>query len=107
MKDSRGLLAISRTDLSAEKRQFAVNSDKSFEELLAGVDVFIGVSPVGTFKLTADHVRGMNEKPIILALANPDPEILPEEVEGVRSDAVIFTGRSDRKNQANNSNAFP
>jgi len=107
MKDSRGLITTSRKGLSPEKQQFAVNSDKSFEDLLDGIDVFIGVSPVGTFKLTQDQVRRMNDKPIIFALANPDPEILPEQVDEVRSDAISLTGRTDRRNQANNSNAFP
>lgn len=107
MKDSKGLITTSRKDLTSEKRQFAVNSDKTFEELLAGVDVFLGVSPANTFKLTPAQIAGFNEKPVILALANPDPETLPEEVEAVRDDAVVFTGRSDRKNQGNNSNAFP
>jgi malate dehydrogenase (oxaloacetate-decarboxylating)(NADP+) len=108
MKDSRGLITESRKDLSAEKRQFAIRSDKTFEELLLeGVDVFIGVSPVGTFKMTLDQVRRMRPKPIIFGLANPDPEIFPEEVDGTRDDAVVFTGRSDYPNQGNNANAFP
>ncbi len=109
MKDSRGLISKSRQGLSREKAQFAVDSDRTFEHLLetGGYDVFIGVSPVGTFKMTPDQVKGMREKPIIFALANPDPEILPEQVDEIRSDAVVFTGRSDRRNQANNSNAFP
>jgi len=109
MKDSKGLITASRKDLSREKAQFAIDSDRTFEDLLEndGFDVFIGVSPRDTFKMTPDQVRGMREKPIIFALANPDPEILPEQIDEIRSDAVVFTGRSDRRNQANNSNAFP
>lgn len=108
MRDSRGLITTSRTDLSPEKRQFAVSTDlKDLDEVLKGADIFIGVTPVGSLKLTQEQVRSMAHRPVIFALANPDPEILPEEVEEVRDDAIVLTGRADRKNQANNSNKFP
>src|SRR5205814_5149115 len=70
-----------------------------------GADVFLGLSAGGVLK--QEMVRKMAAKPLILALANPDPEILPEQVRGVRDDAVIATGRSDYPNQVNNVLCFP
>lgn len=110
MQDSHGLIAKNRTDLTNEKRMFVVDTTfKTLQEAMSHhpFDVFLGVSPVGTFRLGEDEVKNMGRNPIIMALANPDPEILPEEVEAIRQDAIVFTGRSDRKNQANNANSFP
>lgn len=108
LRDSRGAITTGRKDLSPEKRVFAVNAQiQDDEAFLRDADIFIGVSPVGTFKLTPDQLRSMRPRRIIFAMANPDPEILPEEVDEVCSDAVCGTGRADRRNQANNSNSFP
>src|SRR5206468_1017672 len=70
-----------------------------------GADVFFGLSVKGA--LTQDMVRSMGEKPIIFAMANPDPEITPEEARAVRPEAIIATGRSDYPNQVNNVLGFP
>jgi malate dehydrogenase (oxaloacetate-decarboxylating)(NADP+) len=88
------------------KSAHAVDTDKrTLAEALEGADVFIGVSAKGT--LTPELVKTMAPKPIIFAMANPDPEILPEEVYEVRPDAIVATGRSDYPNQVNNVLAFP
>jgi malate dehydrogenase (oxaloacetate-decarboxylating)(NADP+) len=88
------------------KEEQAVDTDKrTLEEALDGADVFIGVSVKGA--LTKDMLKKMNHDPIIFAMANPDPEILPEEAREARSDAIIATGRSDYPNQVNNVLCFP
>ncbi|MGO9986932.1 MAG: NADP-dependent malic enzyme [Rhodomicrobium sp.] len=74
-------------------------------ETLAGADIFLGLSAPGV--LTADTVKTMAERPIVMALANPTPEIMPEEVKAVRPDAIVATGRSDYPNQVNNVLCFP
>ncbi len=78
---------------------------RSLAEILAGADVFLGLSAGGVLK--ADMVKTMGERPLILALANPTPEIMPEEALAVRPDAIICTGRSDYPNQVNNVLCFP
>jgi malate dehydrogenase (oxaloacetate-decarboxylating)(NADP+) len=78
---------------------------RSLAEVIAGADIFLGLSAGGVLK--QDMVMQMAPRPLILALANPTPEILPEEVKAVRSDAVIATGRSDYPNQVNNVLCFP
>src|SRR6202030_3547598 len=75
------------------------------DEVIGGADIFLGLSGPGVLKPAM--VAEMAERPLILALANPTPEILPEEVKSVRSDAVIATGRSDYPNQVNNVLCFP
>jgi malate dehydrogenase (oxaloacetate-decarboxylating) len=108
--DSKGIVGHTRTDLNATKQRLLDDHiiDGSREGDLAhaliGCDVFLGVSQPGV--LTASMIREMNEKPIVFAMANPTPEIMPEEAHkaGV---AVIATGRSDFPNQINNSLAFP
>lgn len=108
--DSNGLISANRTNLSASKKALldisnATNIDGSLESILAeGADVFIGLSKAGL--LTQDMVRSMDNKPIIFALANPDPEILPDDAKQAGA-AVIATGRSDFPNQVNNSLGFP
>ncbi len=81
------------------------NEIKSLEEAIKGADVFLGLSVKGA--LTKEMVESMNDQPIIFALANPDPEITPEDVARVRDDAIIATGRSDYPNQVNNVLGFP
>jgi malate dehydrogenase (oxaloacetate-decarboxylating) len=107
--DSKGIISKNRTDLSPEKQKLAEftnngNVDGALEDSLRGADIFIGVSKAGL--LTVDMVRLMNKDPIIFAMANPVPEILPEEAAkaGV---AIMATGRSDFPNQVNNAIAFP
>jgi len=107
--DSKGAIHRDRKDLSADKQALLSytnrdNRQGSLAEVLAGADVFIGVSRGGL--LNADHVRSMADDPIVLAMANPTPEIMPEEAERGGA-AVIGTGRSDFPNQVNNVLAFP
>jgi malate dehydrogenase (oxaloacetate-decarboxylating)(NADP+) len=78
---------------------------RTLEEVIKGADIFLGLSAKGA--MTGDMVRNMAKKPIIFAMANPDPEITPEEVRAVRSDAIVATGRSDYPNQVNNILGFP
>jgi malate dehydrogenase (oxaloacetate-decarboxylating)(NADP+) len=92
--------------MDPEKARFAQPTDaRRLDEIIGGADVFLGLSAGGV--LTQDMVRRMAARPLILALANPIPEILPEDVRGVRDDAVIATGRSDYPNQVNNVLCFP
>ncbi len=106
--DSKGALGAQRDDLNSEKRALLeyVNSDASgsLEDVIAGADIFIGVSKPGL--LTAAMVRSMNADPIIFALSNPTPEIMPDEAKAAGA-AVVATGRSDFANQVNNAIAFP
>ena len=88
------------------KEKHAVDTKKrTLADALEGADVFLGLSVKGA--VTKEMVKSMNDKPIIFAMANPDPEIRPEEVKEVRSDAIIATGRSDYQNQVNNVMGFP
>ena len=105
--DRKGVLYRGRTeDMNQWKSAHAVDTDKrTLAEAIEGADVFIGVSAKGA--LTQDHVKAMAAQPIIFAMANPDPEITPEEVHAVRPDAIVATGRSDYPNQVNNVLAFP
>lgn len=106
--DSQGILSDSRTDLNDEKKALLPYLDTSvsgvLEDAIKGADIFIGVSKPGL--LTPDMVSSMNKRPVVFALANPTPEIMPDEAKtaGV---AVIATGRSDFPNQVNNALAFP
>src|SRR5665213_3440193 len=93
-------------DMNQWKSAHAIDTDKrTLAEALVGADVFIGTSVKGA--LTPDLVKTMAPKPIIFAMANPDPEITPEEVYAVRPDAIVATGRSDYPNQVNNVLGFP
>lgn len=106
--DSRGIIGDARTDLNSEKKALLefVDRDKTgtMEDAIAGADIFIGVSKGGL--LTQAHIQSMAANPIVFALANPSPEIMPDQAKhaGV---AVIATGRSDFPNQINNALAFP
>ncbi len=106
--DREGAVYAGRPGLTPVKAAFAESTNPrgvrgSANDALAGADVFIGVSQPGA--ITAEAVRSMAESPIVFAMANPTPEVLPEEIEGVA--AVIGTGRSDYPNQINNVLAFP
>jgi len=105
--DLAGLVYEGRTELMDEdKVQFAQKTDKrKLAEVIEGADVFLGLSAGGVLK--AEMVAKMAAKPLILALANPTPEIMPEEVKSVRDDAIMATGRTDYPNQVNNVLCFP
>ncbi|MBK9234763.1 MAG: NADP-dependent malic enzyme [Rhodoferax sp.] len=105
--DLAGVVYEGRTELMDEdKIVFAQKtSARTLREVIEGADVFLGLSAGGVLK--ADMVKTMAPKPLIFALANPTPEILPEEVKAVRDDAVMATGRSDYPNQVNNVLCFP
>lgn len=106
MIDSKGVIHKGRTDLNAYKAEFALEtSDRTLEDAMKGSDMFLGLSAPGV--VTAEMVKSMNPHPIIFALANPTPEILPEEVHVVRDDVMMGTGRSDYPNQVNNVLGFP
>jgi malate dehydrogenase (oxaloacetate-decarboxylating)(NADP+) len=106
MCDSKGLITTKRKNLNAQKQHFAVDSDKvTISDAIEGADVFLGVSKAGLLK--KEMVAKMAPIPIIFAMANPTPEILPEEVAEVRDDAIMATGRSDYPNQINNVLGFP
>jgi len=101
--DSKGILSTQRQDLNAQKQEFAVSQMGSLAGALVGTDIFIGVSAPGV--LTRDMVRSMAKDPIVMAMANPIPEIQPELV--TNDVAIMATGRSDYPNQINNVLAFP
>ena len=105
--DLGGLVYEGRTELMDEdKAQFTQKTDlRTLSDVIQGADVFLGLSAAGVLKQAM--VAGMNERPLIFALANPTPEILPEEVRTVRDDAVMATGRTDYPNQVNNVLCFP
>lgn len=107
--DSKGIVSSDRADLNTEKQKLLEftnpsNISGSLHDALQGADIFIGVSKAGL--LTQDMVRSMSPDPIIFAMANPVPEIMPEEAKAAGA-AIIATGRSDFPNQVNNSLAFP
>src|ERR1700756_5657292 len=105
--DTRGVIYRGRTDgMNKGKSAHAVETvARTLGEAIEGADVFFGLSAKGV--VDQPMVRSMAEKPIIFAMANPDPEITPEEVRAVRPDAIICTGRSDYPNQINNVLGFP
>jgi len=107
LTDLAGVVYRGRQELmDPEKARFAQATDaRTLNEVIDRADIFLGLSAGGV--LTADMVKKMAPRPLILALANPTPEILPEEVRAVRDDAVIATGRSDYPNQVNNVLCFP
>ena len=106
MCDSTGVIYEGREDLTKYKAPFAAKTSKrTLKDVMVGADVFIGLSVKGA--VSKEMVGSMATDPIIFSLANPDPEILPEEVLAVRNDAVIATGRSDYPNQVNNVLGFP
>ena len=109
MVDSKGILTKTRLEsgeLNEYKAEFVRNlPDGSISEAMVGSDVFLGLSKGGL--VSPEMVKSMAERPSFFALANPDPEILPEDVMSVRDDAIIATGRSDYPNQINNVLGFP
>ncbi len=105
--DTKGVIWQGRTEgMNQWKSAHAVRTKaRSLKDAMEGADVFLGLSVKDA--VTRDMVRSMNAKPIIFAMANPDPEITPEEVRAARADAIIATGRSDYANQINNVLGFP
>ena len=105
--DSQGVIHTGRTDgMNRHKAEFAVKTQaRTLADALRGADVFCGLSQAGL--VTAEMVKSMAKQPIIFAMANPDPEILPAQVKAVRKDAIMATGRSDFPNQVNNVLGFP
>ncbi len=104
--DSKGVIHSGRTDLNAHKQEFAKDTAlRTLADAMNGADVFIGVS--GPNLVSQDMVKSMAAKPILFAMANPDPEITPADVKAARDDALMATGRSDYPNQVNNVLGFP
>ena len=105
--DSKGVIYNGRTEgMNEYKARFAADTDaRTLAEAMEGADVFVGLSVKGA--VTKDMVASMADRPLIFALANPDPEITPEDVAEVRGDAITATGRSDYPNQVNNVLGFP
>ena len=106
MIDRKGVIYKGRENLNQWKSAFAIETSfRTLNDAIDKADVFLGLSVKGA--LTKDMVKKMAKNPIIFACANPDPEITPEEIEEVRNDAIIATGRSDYPNQVNNLIGFP
>jgi malate dehydrogenase (oxaloacetate-decarboxylating)(NADP+) len=107
ISDSKGVIYEGRTEgMNEYKAHYAVKTEaRTLADAMQGADVFVGLSMKGV--VDKDMVASMADNPVIFALANPDPEILPEEVAEVRDDAIMATGRSDYPNQVNNVLGFP
>ena len=106
MCDSKGVITTKRSNLTATKKEFAIDSDiTTLDEAIEGADVFLGLSTADI--LTKEMIRKMNNNPIVFALANPNPEISYEEAMASRDDIIFATGRSDYPNQVNNVLGFP
>ena len=106
MLDSKGVLYKGRDNLNQWKSEHAIETkDRTLDDAIKNADVFLGLSSKSI--LSKKMVKKMAKNPIIFACANPDPEITPEEVEEVRNDAIVATGRSDYPNQVNNLIGFP
>ncbi|MDP1607151.1 MAG: NADP-dependent malic enzyme [Rhodocyclaceae bacterium] len=104
--DSKGVIHAGRQNLDESKQRYAqVTEARTLADVMPGADIFLGLSTGGVLK--PEMVVGMAENPLILAMANPDPEILPEDAKAVRPDCIIGTGRSDYPNQVNNVLCFP
>ncbi|MFK8080535.1 MAG: NADP-dependent malic enzyme [Granulosicoccus sp.] len=104
--DSRGVVYEGRENVDPSKQGYAQKTDlRTLAESIVGADIFLGLSKGGA--LTADMLKQMADNPIVLAMANPEPEIRPELAKEVRPDCLIGTGRSDYPNQVNNSLCFP
>ena len=106
MLDRKGVIYKGRDNIDEFKSAYAVNTKlRTLSEAINGADIFLGLSAKNV--LTKEMVKSMSKNPIIFACANPDPEIKPELVDEVRSDAIVATGRSDYPNQVNNLIGFP
>jgi len=106
MVDTKGTIHTDRKDLNPWKQKHATKTEtRTLAEAMVGADIFLGLSKKGA--LTQDMVKSMAKDPVIFAMANPDPEITPEDAHAVREDAIVATGRSDYPNQVNNLLGFP
>jgi len=105
MLDSKGVVHSGRSDLNEFKREFSASEYMSHSEVFEGADVVVGLSRPGTFSV--EDIKLMATDPIVFTLANPTPEIFPQDVKAARADAIIATGRSDFDNQVNNVLGFP
>lgn len=106
MCDSKGVISNRRTNLNEQKKYFATNKPvDTLAQAMQNADVFLGLSVANV--ITQDMLRSMNQNPIVLALANPDPEISYEDATSARQDVIFATGRSDYPNQVNNVLGFP
>ncbi|AII15332.1 malate oxidoreductase [Campylobacter iguaniorum] len=106
MVDSKGVIHSGRTDLNAEKKEFVIDTEaRTLGDAMKGADMFLGLSKAGV--VSKEMVASMAPNPIIFALANPNPEITPEDALSVRDDIMMGTGRSDYPNQVNNVLGFP
>jgi malate dehydrogenase (oxaloacetate-decarboxylating)(NADP+) len=106
MLDSRGVIHQGRDGLNTSKQRFAANTDaRNLDDAMHGCDVFLGVSQPNL--VSVKMLKSMADKPLILAMSNPDPEVRPELVHEHRPDAIMATGRSDYPNQVNNVLCFP
>ncbi len=106
MCDHKGVIYKGRDGLDEFKQRFAIETKaRTLADALQGADVFVGLSVAGI--VTGDMLQGMTKKPVIFALANPTPEIMPDEAKKARPDAIVATGRSDFPNQVNNVLGFP
>ena len=107
MLDSRGVIYKGRNKgMNPYKEEFVCDTEaRTLEDAMKGCDCFVGLSQAGL--VSREMVKSMADRPIIFAMANPDPEILPSEVKAVRDDAIMATGRSDFANQVNNVLGFP
>ncbi len=107
MCDSAGVIYKGRQKgMNSQKERFAVDTTmRTLADVMKGADVFIGLSVAGAVE--KEMVKSMADKPVIFAMANPDPEILPEDAKSIRSDLIMATGRSDYPNQVNNVLGFP
>ncbi len=104
--DSKGVIHTGREGLDPSKARYAQATDaRTLGDVTVGADIFLGLSTAGVLK--PEMVKTMARDPLILAMANPDPEIRPEEAKAVRPDAILGTGRSDYPNQVNNVLCFP
>jgi malate dehydrogenase (oxaloacetate-decarboxylating)(NADP+) len=104
--DRTGVIYTGRADVNKYKKLFEVDTkERTLADALAGADVFVGLSTKGT--VTGEMLKPMARDPIVFALANPDPEITPEEAKAARPDVIMATGRSDYPNQVNNVLGFP
>ncbi|MEA2092038.1 MAG: malic enzyme-like NAD(P)-binding protein [Campylobacterota bacterium] len=105
MIDSKGVIHNGRSDLNDFKREFCASTYMTHSEVFENADVVVGLSRPGTF--TIEDIKTMTHEPIVFTLANPTPEVFPEDVKRARPDAVVATGRSDFDNQVNNVLGFP
>jgi len=105
MCDSKGVIHSGRNDLNKYKLNFVTDICTTMEEAFTNADMVLGLSRPGTF--TKEHIALMSEEPIVFTLANPTPELFPEDIKEVKPKAIVGTGRSDYPNQVNNVLGFP